>query len=70
MGSWGVLLLNVKVVNILSFWVKLVQQAPLMLSNMVYNPIYNMLISWFYDNIWLIFAQKNSGRLWFFLYLE
>ena len=44
-------------VNILSFWFKLVK-TPHKLSNMVHNLIYNMHISGFYDNSWLILSKK------------
>ena len=45
-------------VKISSFWFKLVKKTPHKLRNMVYNLIYNMHISGFYDNSWLIFFQK------------
>ena len=45
-------------VKILSFWFKLVKKTPHKLSNMVYNLVYNMHISGFYDNSWLIFFKK------------
>ena len=46
-------------VKILSFWFKFVKKTPHKLSNMVYNLIYNMYISGFYDNNWLIFVKKT-----------
>ena len=43
-------------VKILLFWFKLVKKHNV--SNMVYNLIFNMHISGFYNNSWLIFVKK------------
>ena len=59
-GEFGLTPIECKIkVKISSFWLKLVKKTPRKLSNMVCNLIYNMLISGFYDNSWLIFVKKT-----------